>query len=82
MHADLAHELLAQKVADFDEGAGLGDGAVDGEMGVDGAHLVLVALNNRGLSRICLPLHLTLSYIFLRHLSLFTKQFVLQYARQ
>ena len=45
MHADPAHKLLAQKVADLDEGAALRDGAVDGEMGVDGAHLVLVALN-------------------------------------
>ena len=46
MHADPAHKLLAQKVADLDEGAALRDGAVDGEMGVDGAHLVLVALQN------------------------------------
>ena len=45
VHAHLAHKLLAQKVADLDEGAALRDGAVDGEMGVDGAHLVLVALN-------------------------------------
>ena len=45
VHAHLAHELLSQEVSDLDEGAALRDGAVDGEMGVDGAHLVLVALN-------------------------------------
>ena len=45
MHAHLAHELLSKEVSDLDEGAALRDGAVDGEMGVDGAHLVLVALN-------------------------------------
>ena len=43
-HAHAADELLAEEVTDLDEGAGLGDGAVDGEMGVHSAHLVLVTL--------------------------------------
>ena len=48
VHAHAPDELLAEEVAHLDQGAGLGDGAVDGEMGVDGAHLVLVALGGKG----------------------------------
>ena len=44
VHPDLPDVLLAEEVPDLDQGPILGDGAVDGEMGVDGAHLVLVAL--------------------------------------
>ncbi len=41
---DLADVLLAEEVAHLHLAAALGDGAVDGEMGVHRAHLVLVAL--------------------------------------
>ena len=44
VHADLPDELLPEEVAHLDDGSALGYGAVDGEMSVDGAHLVEVAL--------------------------------------
>ena len=44
MHLDPTDELLAQEVPDLDQRSALGDGAIDREMGVHGAHLVLVAL--------------------------------------
>jgi hypothetical protein len=46
VHPDASDEFLSQEVPDLDEGAALGDGAVDGEVSVDGAHLVLVALRD------------------------------------
>ena len=46
VHANSSNELLAQEVTDLDKGAGLRDGAVDGEMGVDSAKFVLVAVGD------------------------------------
>ena len=50
MHGDTAHDLLANEVSDLDlEQTSLLvllDVDVDGEMGVDVAHLVLVALGD------------------------------------
>ena len=43
-HVYLSDELLAEEVANLDEGASLSDGTVDGEMRVDSPHLVKVAL--------------------------------------
>ena len=71
MHAHLAHKLLAQKVADLDEGAALADGAVDGEMGVDGAHLVLVALNEVYTRRYAARIKRSLAAIALSIVTLF-----------
>lgn len=45
-HQHLANVLLAEEVADLDDGVVLGGDAVDGEMGVHGAHLVLEALGD------------------------------------
>ena len=45
-HPDLPDVFLAKEVPDLDEGAGLWDGAVDGEMGIHGPHLVQESLNN------------------------------------
>ena len=42
----LSDKLLAKEVANLDEGAPLGDGAVDGEMSVHGTHLVQVTLDD------------------------------------
>ena len=39
-HGDDAEELFTQEVSDFEDGAALDDGAVDGEMGVGGSQLV------------------------------------------
>jgi hypothetical protein len=46
VHANAADEFLAQEVTDFDQAASLRDGAIDGEMSVDSAHLVLVAVGD------------------------------------
>ena len=43
-HPDLPDVLLAEEVPDLDEGAGLGDGAIDGEMSIHGPHLVKESL--------------------------------------
>jgi hypothetical protein len=45
-HGDLHDDLLAQEVADLDGSLIIGDNNVDGEMGVDEAHLVLVTLGD------------------------------------
>lgn len=45
-HMDLADVLLAQEVTDLDDRVVLGGDAVDGEMGIYGAHLVLETLGH------------------------------------
>jgi hypothetical protein len=46
VHSNATNEFFAQEVADFDQGASFRNGAVDGEVSVDGAHLVLVAVGD------------------------------------
>ena len=41
----LPDKLLTKEVANLDKGAPLGDGAVDGEMGIHSTHLVQVTLD-------------------------------------
>jgi hypothetical protein len=44
----VGYPLLAEKVPDLDSSVGVGDGRVDGEVSVDEAHLVAVALGDPG----------------------------------
>ena len=46
VHAHATNELLAQKVSNLNESSGLRDGAIDGEMRIDGTKLVLVAVGD------------------------------------
>lgn len=46
-HAHTSDELFAQEISHLDQGAAFGDGAVNGEMGIHGTHLVFVALQRR-----------------------------------
>merc|ERR1719230_1783441 len=46
MHPHLADELFPKEVPHLNESAALTDGAVDGEMGIDGPHLVEIALGD------------------------------------
>ena len=50
-HPDLPDVLLAEEVPDLDEGAGLGDGAIDGEMSIHGPHLVKESLKIKRFTR-------------------------------
>ena len=50
LHLDTSDVLLTQKVSDLNEGALLADGAVNGEMGIYGSHLVLESLKKKNLS--------------------------------
>ena len=44
VHPHTTDEFLSQEVSHFDQSAALGDGAGDGEMSIDGSHLVFVSL--------------------------------------
>ncbi|GAV65117.1 LOW QUALITY PROTEIN: hypothetical protein CFOL_v3_08632, partial [Cephalotus follicularis] len=44
----VSYLLLAKEIADLDGGVGVCDGGVDGEVGIDEAHLVAVALGDTG----------------------------------
>ena len=44
-HVDTAHNLLTDEVTDLNGLLGVGDGRIDGEMGVYQLHLVLESLN-------------------------------------
>lgn len=46
-HGDLPNDLLTEEVSDGEGLSSLTDDAVDGEMGVDGPHLVLEPLYDR-----------------------------------
>ena len=46
MHPNAPNELLAQEVTNLHKGSSLGDGAVDGEMGIDRTKFVLVAVGD------------------------------------